>query len=183
MAYTHDGIVYYARGKNKIKQHYGMEDFFRYYKKKHGDTKTKRGVYAKVMRDIFKGLVHKMIYEGLRLDMPAGLGVIGIAKTKFVPKLDRDGNLMINKLQVDNHKTIELWKRDEEARIARKRVFFVNKHSDGYVYRFRWDKTFCSLKNYGVYSFVTPYYHQRALAAAIKNPNVHIDCIKYGVNK
>ena len=81
------------------------------------------------------------------------MGVFSIRKRKKILRLYPDGSLDTRNLRVDYKSTVALWRKDEEAYIEHKKIYYLNKHTDRYYYKFYWDKTICVTPNNSVYAF------------------------------
>lgn len=109
-------------------------------------------VYRNVLVDYFKYLRDSVIEEGRDVKFPCRLGRFYIIKHK--PK-----TLTKQSLKVDFKTTRELGKI----------IYHLNEHSDGFKYRFFWQKTNSMIKNQVKYMFIWARDNKRRLAQIIKN--------------
>lgn len=109
--------------------------------------------YLSVNYDYFKFLVRK-VSEGNEVTLPSRMGYLRINGRKSKVRIDKDenGNDVIKGLPPDWVKTKALWDRDPEAKRLRKRVFHLNTHTDGVVYKWVWSKRNVLVENKILYS-------------------------------
>lgn len=126
-------------------------------------------------------LLKAMILENLIIKLPS-MGSLSIKKYK--PKVLNDkGELNKKALKVDYGATRKLWKEKYPGMTIeqikeipdRPLVYYTNKHSGGFIYKFYWDKFTSSLPGKSVYQFRPARDHSRFLARLVKDPNVEID--------
>ena len=139
------------------------------------------GVFSNFITECNHFLMQEVILNNLSIKLPS-MGSLYIKK--FRPKvIDEEGNLIKKGLKVDFHKTRQLWatkypgmKMAEVKQIAdRPMVYYTNKHSDGYVFKFKWDTLTSSLPGKSCYTFRPARQHGRFLATCAKNPDITID--------
>jgi len=101
-----------------------------------------------------------IIKESVEYKLPSRLGFLRIRKTK--PKLKiKNGRIDVNTNVIDWDASWKYWEseypeltRNEIKKIKDKRVIFqTNKHTNGEVMRWYWDRTTCKVPNFSVYSF------------------------------
>lgn len=109
--------------------------------------------YLSVNYDYFKFLVRK-VSEGNEVTLPSRMGYLRINGRKSEVRIDKDenGNDVVKGLPPDWVKTKALWDRDPEAKRLRKRVFHLNTHTDGVVYKWVWSKRNVLVENKILYS-------------------------------
>ena len=108
--------------------------------------------------------------------MPFRLGTLSIKKNKLRLHV-KDGKLEKNKLIIDWEKCWDYWhneypgkSRKEINAIKEKVVIYnINEHTNGYIMRWKWDKSTCNVHNQTVYSFRPTKRNRLALAAWIKS--------------
>lgn len=116
----------------------------------------------KVYPDITQAMVVKIIdryfeltQEDLSFGNTVGLGdLVGdlyVVKTKRKVYINENGDL-INNLPIDHNKTIKLWNENPEMR-GKTFIRHINTHSDGYLFKLKYDKFRFSVKNKSVYLF------------------------------
>lgn len=128
-------------GTNLSKKHYSytIKDFYKELRnrdkadgKKIVDIITYKQ-YRALFEDLFQAISAKIIYENFMWYLPYGLGSIYIAAAKVNP----------DNIQIDFLKTKKLGKV----------VRFLNRHTDGMYFRFRWNKEYVNFKNRSIYQF------------------------------
>jgi hypothetical protein len=161
------------------------KDFRKKYKLIYPDTDRKQ--YVDICHLINIGLSDKIIKESFEFKMPFRLGSISIKKNKSVLHV-KDGKLEKNKLIIDWEKSWELWhneypgkERKEINAIKDKIVIYnMNDHTNGYIMRWKWDKSTCNIPNQTVYQFRPTKRNRLTLAAWIKSDEKEND---YYLNK
>lgn len=109
--------------------------------------------YLNINYKYFKFLIKKAS-EGKEVTLPSRMGTIKIEGRVPVLKKEKDenGKTVIKGLPPDWVKTKALWERDPEAKRMRKRVFHLNRHTDGVVYKWKWSKKNVLVENKILYS-------------------------------
>jgi hypothetical protein len=141
------------KGKSKqlVTADIGTADFYKYYKEnnfKNKDSKyyIDRTTYVKFMKLFFDGIIEKMIYENFEFKTPCKLGRFRIHKYKVKYKFNEEGKQIAN-IPVDWNKTLELWKNKPEAKEKNVLIRHLNKHSNGYVYKYYYMKNTSTVTN------------------------------------
>lgn len=98
-----------------------------------------KSTFNKVQRMFFENLFQNMIFENFIYNIPNDMGTLSITKKKTKSYIDDTGKLRHN-FPVDWGKTIKLWKENMEAKERKQLVYHENQHSDGFRYRFKWNK-------------------------------------------
>lgn len=170
----------FKRGKAKIPKDYITEDIYEYYKstaKDPVDYKTFQNfLFTKGSNEgIIKKLTDRMLYKAYIWSTP--LGDMFIKKYKPKIKFKPNGDLDIRKshIRVDWANTLKLWKSDPEAREEKRKVYHLNKHSQGYLFKFTWQKRNKPFKNKSVYKFKPVRKLDRELTTIIKSNRPDID--------
>jgi hypothetical protein len=151
-----------------------FKDFRKRYKLVYPDIDRKK--YVELCHIINESLSDKIIKESFEFKMPFRLGSLGIKKNKVQIHV-KEGKLEKNKLIIDWEKSWDYWhneypgkSRKEINAIKDKLVIYnMNDHTNGYVMRWKWDKTTCNLHNQTVYQFRPTKRNRLALAAWIKS--------------
>ena len=132
--------------------------------------------YLDLCRRINIALSDKIIKESFDFKMPHRMGALSIRKGKLNICV-KDGKLEKGKLIIDWGKSWAYWKeqypgktRKEINEIKDKVVIYnMNDHTNGYVMRWKWDKSTCNLPNHTVYQFRPTKQNRLTLAAWINN--------------
>lgn len=152
------------RTEGKIPSHYGMKDYYKYYKansEKPVDNKT----YCKVI-DIFNSELVKLIINEEVSYTPIMLQhIITIRKIKKVP-LIKDGKL-VNTLPINYKETRQLWDTNPEAKENKILIRYLNTHTSRHVFRIKALKRGNKYKNKVYYLFKPCRAFQRDLAKRI----------------
>lgn len=150
--------------KNKIKIHYGISDYYKFYLKcfssKSIDNSKNpflvdKKTYSSIIQDYHSLIKEEIINNQFDFTLPYDLGMLGLRKFKPKVGIDEKGNL-INKLPVNPRATRELWDKDPEAKLKKVLVRYTNKHSNGYVFTIHYFKKYkARFRNKTLYSFET----------------------------
>lgn len=160
--------------KNKIKHGYGIGDYYNFYKENY-DNPVDKKLYRKIIKDYHQQLYTEIIEHAYDFKLPFRLGVLCLRKYK--PKLElRSDNKLINNNPPDFKKTKELWERDPEAKKNRVIVRHLNRHSNGFVFTFKYFKQTANYKNQTVFQFEPVRKVKQYINKCIKN--FKIDAIK-----
>lgn len=155
------------RTEGKIKAHYGMKDYFNYFKMLHSDLDISNITYRKVIEDFNKEIVNLIIEENLEYNIPYLGSSLSIKKTKRIPKIVN--GILYNTTPVDWVATNKLWNEDEEAKEKKLLVRYLNNHTSKFVFKIYFKKYNTAFLNKNIYSFRSNRSFQRALANRIKD--------------
>lgn len=154
------------RGSKKIKTHYGMPDYYKYYINKY-DVEVSRKIYNDIVGDFNKKIIDIILNKSEEYRLPVLGLTLSIKKEKRVPRI-KDGKLYLT-APVDWVTTKKLWISDSEAKDKKILVRYSNYHTSGYVFRVFMQKFGVRLKNRSVYKFRTSRYFQRSLGRRIND--------------
>ena len=144
------------------KKSFGLKDLYwfyiinldkreRLYKINKIDYNTWKGIINAYMEEIFR----KMIYETYIVKLDLHMGDLFIAREKLISEINpKTGKLEIINSRIDWKQTIELWNQDAEAKRDKKKVFFMNEHTDGYRLFYVWNIFHCKAKNKNAYRLI-----------------------------
>ena len=145
--------------ERKYKVTSSLQGAYSLYEEKY--EKIDKKLYFDIVYDILKTISHMIITESFEYRIPEKLGYLRIRKKK--PKLKiKNGKIDINKNIIDWKATWEYWdsyypnKTRSEIRNIKDKpgvIFQINKHTNGEVMSWFWDKNTCNAKNNSVYSF------------------------------
>jgi len=163
---------------HKIKITKGLWDSYKDFRQKYKliYPNVDRKTYVTLCHVINTALSDKIIKESFDFKMPFRLGSISIKKSKSTIHV-KNGKLEKNKLIPDWANTWKYWMneypgktRKEINEIKDKVVIYnMNDHTNGYVMRWKWDKSTCNLPNHTVYQFKPTKRNRLALAVWIKS--------------
>lgn len=151
---------------HKIKSDFGINDYYKFYKKKYNSNKTKKD-YKKIISDFNEEIKILIIEENLVYQLPYIGMEIMIKKDKRKPKIIN--GVLVNNTPPDWKTTKELWDRDPEAKEKKIIVRYNNSHTSGYVFRIYCKKFKCNLKYRSLYKFNPNRKFQRDLAKRLKD--------------
>ena len=156
------------RTEGVIKAHYGMKDYFNYFKKNNPILSyINKKLYNSIISDFNQALVDLIIEENLTYTVPYLGSSLNIRKEKKVPRIV-NGKLY-NTTPVDWVATNKLWDEDIEAKEKKLLVRYSNSHTSRYVFRIYLKKYNYSFKNKKYYSFKPCRTFQRLLSKRIKD--------------
>lgn len=132
---------------------YTETDFYKYYIDATTDVyHISKKTYKQILLEFLKIIQTRVIEESRIVRLPYRVGSICIVKKK--PK---------------SWKTSPKSFDYQACKIYGTRVYHLNEHSDGYKYRFYWNKQDCNFKNKGMYQMKWSRDNKRRLAQIIKN--------------
>lgn len=134
----------------RIKQSVTILDFYERSKLK---NQVDKALYKQIIKTFNFILMKSLIETGDTYKLPKKLGTLSIKKFK-------GGG---NRYMMSHYKA------------TGEKIFFNNKHSDGYYARFHWDKTpgYMRLFSGKFWKYKPARYHTRALAQHIFNNSIH----------
>ena len=158
---------------HKIKNDFGMPDYYKSYKSKTTKPVVGKQTYNNIITDFNNELQDLIIEENLIYLMPWINLELVLKKEKRRPRIV-DGKL-INNLPIDWKATNELWERDVEAKEKKLLVRHNNSHTSGHVFRIYCKKFKSTLKARGLYKWQTVRTFARKVTKAINDDNKNID--------
>ena len=117
--------MYFSRGLNRVQNPYTLKDIYEFYIDEVGDDSIytiEYDMYVNIVTEYFKEISNNILYKARTFKMPFGLGFLSIIKIK---------------VGIDKKKMALDW---ENSVKYNKQIFHTNEHTDGYKYRFHWDK-------------------------------------------
>lgn len=163
------------RGKGKVEVHYGRKDMYNKYnkdvKEEHEMYNVSYSEYSKVLNKFNKAITDAIMKDAYEFILPKRIGTIRIKKYKPKLRIDEEGNLKTKYLPVNWKATNELWETNPKAKEEKKRVYFLNNHSDGYRYIWYYSTYRSALNNKSLYRFIPTRTNKRDLAKLIKDDN------------
>jgi hypothetical protein len=118
-------------------------------------------IHGLILRDFGIAVLNLILYKNFEFRFPYKLGYLVLRKIKKTPKLTPEGKFDKKSLPIDFGSSYKLWlqqypglSRAEINKIPNKKhVYHLNEHSDGYMFKFFWDKKGSSVKNHRIYTF------------------------------
>ena len=140
--------------KNKIQDPYTIQDTYKEYVELYPEGSINYLTYAEY-RDIttmfFKYMADRIVYKSLTVTLPFRLGEISVEKHKPAYK-------SLRKMVMD-------WDRSRELN---KQVRQFNEHSNGYIYKFLWNRHKCITPHHQSYAFKPARSLKREVARLVK---------------
>ena len=167
-----------TRGKNKFHSDFSSPDIFKYYCEEAGNKKgLTQKQFTTITKEFFAEVINLLIYDNIEFTFPGRLGNLRVLKFRNKFKLNKEGNLDKRKLRPNWKATKDLWKKiyagkswEEITALDNKPiVFHENKHSDGYNFKWYWDKLTCTVPNHTAYSIDISRKNDRKLAKALQD--------------
>jgi len=149
-----DIITNAKRGLGKRKRDKSIRDFYQFYCEKEiskGRKPKDYKVYAKVIKEVNKRLIDKIVLENEIVKLPYRLGLLGI--TKYSVNFDYDKR---NYWKVDYQKS--------------KQAGYIIYYESPFRYKWRWEKTkgTCIVKGKRYYRFLPSRYASRLIPKALR---------------
>jgi hypothetical protein len=155
------------RTQGKIKTHYGLSDYYKYFRTEYPEIKMNKTLYSNIISDFNKAIIDLIIEENLEYDLTHLGSTLSIKKDKRVPSI-KNGKLY-NTAPVDWVATNKLWSEDIEAKEKKLLVRHNNYHTMKYVFRIYFKKYKYPFINKKLYSFKANRAFSRLLGARIKD--------------
>lgn len=166
---------------------YNHNEFYKYYKanskKSHNGKKIWKRNFLSLLSDYYNAISKVIVYDMYSLYLSHRAGTIEIHKYRTdTTYYAKDGKIRKNRLPVDWPATLALWKEDygdmpksEYKQFKDKPlVLLFNDHSDGWQYKWAWDRRSSVMKHQSKYLFSAVRANKRRLAKAVKNFS-HLD--------
>lgn len=163
--------------KIRYKNSFSQREMYNSYKK-HRKLKpyVTREDFFKIVATFNREVIKLILYKNYSFNIPFGLGSLKVVKKKkngYI--LDDEGNVIEKDLVIDRRRTWQLWKNNPKAREDKKYVYHLNEHTDGYVYRFFWDRKGVSVQNITSYKFNTIRANKRWLYSILTDEDLEVD--------
>jgi len=137
-----------------------LKDSYKTYKKD-----NPKGVSAKIFVSICKKfnkkVIDKIVYQSFEFRIPHQLGFIRVKKCVTTIEVTEDGKLNTTRLKPDWKACWEYWykiypgkTRQEIVDIPDKKlIYHYNDDTDGFYYKFYWDRRVSNVRNQSLYKF------------------------------
>lgn len=135
-----------------------LQDSYKLYKREYKDIDKR--LYLDIAYELMITISDMVIRESLEYKLPSRLGSVRIRKS--IPKLKiKNGKIDLNKNIKDWDATWKYWnsqypglsRKEIKAIKGKKVIFQTNKHTNGEVMRWYWDKLTCKVINHKIYCF------------------------------
>ena len=137
--------------KMKGKTHYGMQDYYKFFKSQYPDLDISRSQFNKIISEFNKEYSQYLI-ENLEVNLPFRLGRLEMIKNKRGVYLDKNGNVINNK-PINWKATKDLWESDPKMKEKKVLVRHNNTHTGGYVFKIKYNKKRAVYPNKSIYFF------------------------------
>lgn len=153
---------------HKVTSDYGVKDYYKYYKKKSGNTEITYKEYTEILDLILLGIRDKMATSMYDFKLPHCLGRIVIRK--YIPKVkvNKHGEPNV-RLAPNWAATKQLWKDYPEAKAIKQLVYHTNEHSSGYLFTIDFKKDNARFVNRIFYSAQINRQFKRDVSRSITN--------------
>lgn len=151
----------------------GLAEFYEYYRDNNFGEDKKSLFYVdpsefgRVIKRFNELVSAEMIYEGKTFRMPFRMGKIFIRKTK--KKISVKNNKIVANLPVNWKETKQLWENKPEAKERKILIYYMNKHTDGYVMKVYYEKRTANYKNKSYYRFTFQRDNNREIKKAVES--------------
>lgn len=153
---------------HKVISDYGIEDYYRYYKKKKGKEAVTYKEYSKILDLVFNAVRTKLATTMYDFKLPFSLGRIVVRK--YIPKVKLDENGEPFKRLAPNWvATKKLWAEYPEAKESKQLVYHTNEHSSGYLFTIDYKKDGCKFANRVFYTAQINRKFKRDVSKSITN--------------
>jgi hypothetical protein len=147
-------------GNPRRKVDFKEGDFYKYYKQ-NAKTPVSRQVFAQFSKKLGNGIIRLVTFDGVEVIFPWRVGTLYLKRRETKVYFDDVGNVDKHFMRVDWNKTLKHWDKVYEGKsmeevkgIKDKKYFFhLNEHSDGFKYRWYWDRVTSNVKNQSFYNF------------------------------
>lgn len=100
--------------------------------------KLNYNTYQSVLESFAQGVANEIVFKNHYFTMPFGIGILRIQEKEIYQAIV-DGKLEHN-FRVNFIETKKLYEKDPEAKEKNKKIYYLNEHTDGKVYKFKWEK-------------------------------------------
>lgn len=132
---------------HKIHSHFGANDYYQYYRQQGGTVS--RSQFGIILKSINLIIADKIL-EGYSFKMPSRMGILAVTKKKEYVGF-KEGKAVTNR-PIDYRATLDLWEKNPQAKEERKLVRFINKHTNGWIYKVSYNKYYANYKNKTTFS-------------------------------
>lgn len=148
-------MAFFGRSKNRIQNPYKLKDMYELYIQEVDEDSpyyVSWQDYKSICNDMFKEMSRRILEEAAEIQLPFRLGSVYIVKK--LPK-----TWTTKSLRVDFCSTMKYGKT----------IYHLNDHSNGFKFRFKWNKSKALVKNKSFYVFKATRGNNRELASLIKS--------------
>jgi hypothetical protein len=150
--------------KHRNKVDYSVDYYYSNFKKLNPEIKLNQLTHTKIIKTFFRIVVYKMINEMFKFHF---IGIGDFFITKEDPKIVERKDGTTNCLYPVN------WPETKKIRTLtgdfKRKVHYLNDHTRGKIYRFRWDNATIKFTNRSFYSFIPARSAKHTLSTTITN--------------
>lgn len=151
---------------HRAKIDYGVNDYYRDFKRKNKNTTITRKIYGDVVKDFNSFLRDNLSLRGREIILPHKMGRIELRKTKTEVKINEDGSIK-NNMAINWKETIKLWNDSPISKEKKTKIRFTNEHTNSYTFRISYFKARADYKNKSIYLIKFNRTLRRNLSASI----------------
>lgn len=156
---------------HRSKIDYGVNDYYRDFKKNNKQTIITRKIYGDVVKDFNSFLRDNLAVRGREIILPNKMGRIELRKTKTEVKIAEDGSIK-NNMAINWKETIKLWNESPQSKEKKTKIRFTNEHTNSYTFRVSYFKARADYKNKSIYSIKFNRTLRRTLSTSIFKGNI-----------
>lgn len=173
----------WGRGNRHMLADYKAKDIYDHYrdmhKNKFGYKIVPRSKFWKLWKEFIDIRMQLVIFDNLEFNMGCRVGSMRVEIICDVINMKKDGTVVT---RTNYGATNKLWLKMYEGKTLdeirdipdKPKVFYTNKHVDGKLLKFRWDKVTCNFKNHKYYKFKIVRRWNRMLGEhLLKNKSLH----------
>lgn len=150
-----------------------LDDYYKDFCERYPKYKLTRQQFGKLVKDYFTSIAAAIIENNLEYRFPEKMGTIKVIKKK------RNIRIYNGKKYgmpfVDWAATRKYWEENPKAKEKGIVIRHMNSHTNGYYYRYYYNKKVAKFRNANLYGFVVARKWKRHLAACLKDETLHID--------
>ena len=120
--------------------------------------------YIYIANGFMKFLMTRIL-SGKDIQLPGGMGSVGVRGTKRSPKVDANGNIC--GLPPNWKATKELWSKDPKAKEEKQIIYYFNEKTQGIIYRLVWFRANEIFENKTMYSIKLQWGNKKLLSQSI----------------
>jgi len=166
-------LVYSREGcHNKTNAEFKSTEMYNFYRVKYPDMKISKQKFTAICRAYNTFIMTEMVTNGVEFYLPFRMGTLSVRKYPTRPILINNNKVLVSHLPVDWVATKAYWEKNPKAREEKKLIRLSNEHTNGYRYKFYWDKRTCLTHNQTHYSFMAARQWRVALAKVLKDENI-----------
>lgn len=147
---------------HKVHSDFGANEYYNYYIANGGVLSRRQ--FGDILKELNTAIAWQIL-DGYSFKMPSRMGVLAVTKKKEFVDF-KDGKAVTNR-PIDFAATMKLWNEYPEAKEQKKLVRFLNKHTNGYIYKIAYNRFYATFKNKTVYSIQINRHLKRGLAKKI----------------